>query len=266
MLSLLFRFRRTPLARAALCLGLALPLPAALAQAGAPVPVVRFDIAAQPLAGALDQFARQAGLQLVFQPGLAAQRQAPAVRGELPLRQALDALLQGSGLHGQVRDGTLTVQPVVSGEQSLPEVKVVSNQLGEITEGTGSYTPGTIATATRLVLTPRETPQSVSVVTRQKMDDFQLTSIDQVMEHTPGVSIVTYDSERTEYFARGFAIQNFQYDGIPMMRELVLLGGQHAVRHGDVRPGGGAQGRHGAAHGRGYAGRDHQPGAQKADA
>ncbi|MFC4622206.1 TonB-dependent siderophore receptor [Comamonas nitrativorans] len=219
MLSLLFRFRRTPLARAALCLGLALPLPAAMAQAGAPVPVVRFDIAAQPLAGALDQFARQAGLQLVFQPGLAAQRQAPAVRGELPLRQALDALLQGSGLHGQVRDGTLTVQPVVSGEQSLPEVKVVSNQLGEITEGTGSYTPGTIATATRLVLTPRETPQSVSVVTRQKMDDFQLTSIDQVMEHTPGVSIVTYDSERTEYFARGFAIQNFQYDGIPMMRD-----------------------------------------------
>ncbi len=225
MLPLFSRFRRTPLAQAALCLGLALPLPAAMAQAGAPVPVVRFDIAAQPLAGALDQFARQAGLQLVFQPGLAAQRQAPAMRGELPLRQALDALLEGSGLYGQVRDGTLTVQQSASGEAMLGEVRVVSNQLGEITEGTGSYTPGAIATATRLVLTPRETPQSVSVVTRQEMDDFNLTSIDRVMEHTPGVSIVTYDSERTQYYARGFAIQNFQYDGIPMLRDSAYSAG-----------------------------------------
>lgn len=219
MLPLFSRFRRTPLAQAALCLGLALPLPAALAQAGAPAATARFDIAAQPLAGALDQFARQAGLQLVFQPGLAAQRQAPAVHGELPLRQALDALLEGSGLYGQMRDGTLTVQQSASGEAMLGEVRVVSNQLGEITEGTGSYTPGTIATATRLVLTPRETPQSVSVVTRQEMDDFNLTSIDRVMEHTPGVSIVTYDSERTVYSARGFEINTFQYDGIPMQRD-----------------------------------------------
>lgn len=45
------------------------------------------------------------------------------------------------------------------------------------------------------------------------------------MEHTPGVSIVTYDSERTEYYARGFAIQNFQYDGIPMMRDSAYSAG-----------------------------------------
>lgn len=32
------------------------------------------------------------------------------------------------------------------------------------------------------------------------MDDFNLNSIDDVMRHTPGVSVVTYDSERTEYY------------------------------------------------------------------
>ncbi|WNP96857.1 hypothetical protein, partial [Pseudomonas aeruginosa] len=48
-------------------------------------------------------------------------------------------------------------------------------------EDSGSYTPGTIATATRLVLTPRETPQSITVVTRQNMDDFGLNNIDDVM-------------------------------------------------------------------------------------
>ena len=44
------------------------------------------------------------------------------------------------------------------------------------TEGTGSYTTGATATATRLPLTLRETPQSVTVVTRQKMDCLLYTS------------------------------------------------------------------------------------------
>lgn len=219
MHSLFLRFRRTPLARAALCLSLAMPLHAAMAQ------TARFDIAAQPLAGALDQFAQQAGLQLALNPALLQGRQAPALQGSRDVKQALDALLQGSGLQGSIGKGMLTVQPLPTGQRTLKEVTVTANQLGEITEGSGSYTPGSIATATRLVLTPRETPQSVSVITRQKMDDFQLTSIDQVMEHTPGVSIVTYDSERTEYYARGFAIQNFQYDGIPMMRDSAYSAG-----------------------------------------
>ena len=103
--------------------------------------------------------------------------------------------------------------------QELSTLKLVANQLGQITENSGIYTPGSIATATRLVLKPRETPQTISVITRQEMDDFNLNSIDDVMRHTPGVSVVTYDSERTEYYSRGFAIQNFQYDGIPMRRD-----------------------------------------------
>lgn len=92
---------------------------------------------------------------------------------------------------------------------------ITSNQLGTITEDSGSYTPGTIATATRLVLTPRETPQSITVVTRQNMDDFGLNNIDDVMRHTPGITVSAYDTDRNNYYARGFSINNFQYDGIP---------------------------------------------------
>jgi len=108
---------------------------------------------------------------------------------------------------------------------ALPTLKFTANQLGEITENSGIYTPGSIATATRLVLKPKETPQTISVITRQEMDDFNLNSIDDVMRHTPGVSVVTYDSERTEYYSRGFAIQNFQYDGIPMNRDSAYSAG-----------------------------------------
>lgn len=109
--------------------------------------------------------------------------------------------------------------------QTLQTVQVTANQLGTVTEGSDSYTPGTIATATRLVLSPRQTPQSISVITRQEMSDFALNGIDDVMKVTPGISIVTYDSERTEYYARGFAVQNFQYDGIPMARDSAYSAG-----------------------------------------
>jgi len=205
--------RHTTLAHAAAALGLALSMQAALAQN------VSFNIPAQPLATALAAFAQQSGLQLAFPPELVQGKQALAVSGTHNVKQALAQLLRGSGLDGQVVGKTVTVEPVTIAAGTLAAVTVTANQLGEITEGTGSYTPGAIATATRLVLTPRETPQSISVVTRQEMNDFNLTSIDAVMAHTPGVSIVTYDSERTEYYARGFAIQNFQYDGIPMLRD-----------------------------------------------
>ncbi|NWF33504.1 TonB-dependent siderophore receptor [Stenotrophomonas sp. SAM-B] len=115
--------------------------------------------------------------------------------------------------------------PPKEGAQTLQTVQVTANQLGTVTEGSDSYTPGTIATATRLVLSPRQTPQSISVITRQEMNDFGLNGIDDVMKVTPGVSIVTYDSERTEYYARGFAVQNFQYDGIPMARDSAYSAG-----------------------------------------
>ncbi|WP_249729206.1 TonB-dependent siderophore receptor [Acidovorax sp. CCYZU-2555] len=185
---------------------------------------VQFDIAAQPLANALGAFGQQARQQVLFDEADVAGRSARAVRGSLSPRQALEQLLAGSGvaIAGAKAGGfALKALPPAqkqSLDHSLESVTVTANQLGEITEGTGSYTPGTIATATRLVLAPRETPQSISVITRQEMDDFNLRAIDDVMRHTPGVSTVTYDTERTEYYARGFSINEFQYDGIPMTR------------------------------------------------
>jgi outer-membrane receptor for ferric coprogen and ferric-rhodotorulic acid len=43
--------------------------------------------------------------------------------------------------------------------------------LGSTTEGSNSYTTGETSTATKLPLSLRETPQSVTVITRQQMTD-----------------------------------------------------------------------------------------------
>ncbi|MFO6419170.1 TonB-dependent siderophore receptor [Hylemonella sp. W303a] len=181
--------------------------------------VSAYDIPAGSLTQVLNQFALRASVVLSFDPALTAGRQSPGLKGRYTVQQGFEVLLRETGLELLLGGSGYTLGRVVpTTETTLKAMTVTANQLGEITEGSGSYTPGSIATATRLVLTPRETPQSVSVVTREEMNDFNLTSIDAVMAHTPGVSIVTMDSERTAYYARGFPINNFQYDGIPMTR------------------------------------------------
>ncbi len=98
---------------------------------------------------------------------------------------------------------------------ALDATNINSDALGETTENTGSYTTGATATATKLPLSLRETPQSVSVVTRQLMEDQNLTDINDVLMMTPGISSNHRDSERYTFYSRGFEIQNFMYDGIP---------------------------------------------------
>ncbi|WP_426245555.1 TonB-dependent siderophore receptor [Pseudomonas sp. TWR3-1-1] len=192
---------------------------AALAQNSSAVQA--YDIPAGPLGTALNRFAQLAGVAILFQShnldGITTQ----GLHGSYSEASGFDTLLRGSGfsvIKGQ-NGYLLEATPTVSGAMELGATEVSANQLGTITEGTGSYTPGSIATATRMVLTPRETPQSISVVTRQAMDDFGLTSIDDVMRHTPGITVATYDSDRTSYYSRGFAIKNFQYDGIPILQD-----------------------------------------------
>lgn len=186
-----------------------------------------YNIAAGSLDSVLGAFGQQSGVSIAVDSALTTGIQSPGLRGNFVVSEGLEQLLDPLGLQA-VSEGIgyrLMVKPA-NGELQLQATQVTANQLGTITEGTGSYTPGTIATATRLVLTPRQTPQSISVVTRQTMDDFGLNSIDDVMRHTPGITVSTYDSERSNYYARGFSIQNFQYDGIPTSRTAAYSAGQ----------------------------------------
>jgi outer membrane receptor for ferric coprogen and ferric-rhodotorulic acid len=77
------------------------------------------------------------------------------------------------------------------------------------------YTTSETASATKLTLSPRETPQSITVITRQRLDDQKLTSLRQVLDITPGVYSNAYDTERVLFYARGFLIDTLMYDGVP---------------------------------------------------
>lgn len=97
----------------------------------------------------------------------------------------------------------------------LPLVTVRAPANAATTESTGSWTTGETAAATRLPLSPRETPQSVTVLTRQRMDDQKLDSVVNAMENTTGISTSRSDSERASFYSRGFLIDSIQFDGIP---------------------------------------------------
>ena len=176
-----------------------------------------YQIPAGPLGSALTQFGVQAGVTISFDTEQARQLTTAGLEGSYSIEEALDRLLASSGLHAerQTNGGYVLVARSLQSGLELGATEVVTNQLGSVTEGTGSYTPGYIATATRMVLKPRETPQSISVITRQHMDDFALDNVDDVMRHTPGITVSAYDTDRTNYYSRGFSINNFQYDGIP---------------------------------------------------
>ncbi|HEY1076892.1 MAG TPA: TonB-dependent receptor [Fontimonas sp.] len=72
-----------------------------------------YAIEAGSLEAALNQLARQSQVQIVFRPDLVAGKRAAALSGELTWRQALERLLQGSGLeYRQVADKTIVIQMI----------------------------------------------------------------------------------------------------------------------------------------------------------
>ncbi|SMF39527.1 outer-membrane receptor for ferric coprogen and ferric-rhodotorulic acid [Alteromonadaceae bacterium Bs31] len=68
--------------------------------------------------------------------------------------------------------------------------------------------------ATKLELTIMETPQTITSISRQQIDDFALTNIASVLDYSPGLTVEEVETDRTYYTARGFDIVNFQYDGV----------------------------------------------------
>lgn len=227
--------RVTPLASAlrAIIVGLTVATASHAAMAATSQPATEqaprqsYDIAAGSLDRVLGAFGNQAGVMIAIDSALAKGVQSQGLHGSFAVAEGLERLLAPLGMQAEYEQGSYrVVARAADGQVQLQATQISANQLGSITEGTGSYTPGTIATATRMVLTPRETPQSISVVTRQVMDDFGLNAIDDVMRHTPGITVSTYDTERTNYYSRGFSIVNFQYDGIPTLRDAQYSAGQ----------------------------------------
>ncbi len=179
---------------------------------------VRISIAAQPLAQALNDLARQAQLDLIVQPGLVAGKNAPAVSGSLTPQQALDRLLAGSGLVATVNEKSVVINLLpASSEHALPAVTVTAAM-------ENSYVATRSASGFKTDTPIIETPQSVSVITRKQIEDQKPRSLTEALAYTPGAFTgLVGSSNRYDYVAlRGFkdsSVDSALLDGLRMLSD-----------------------------------------------
>lgn len=128
---------------------------------------------------------------------------------------ALALLVAQTASAGQPVPSDRADQRTVPEETALPTVTVLGHKDKAATEGTGSYTTQESSAATRIALSLKETPQALTVLTRQRLDDQQLDSVQAALESASGIATYQSDSERTSFYSRGFLINNIQYNGIP---------------------------------------------------
>lgn len=70
------------------------------------------------------------------------------------------------------------------------------------------------ATIGKIPLAPREIPNSVSVLTREQMDDQGMTTMQEALGQVTGVLVTNNDTASTQYYARGYSL-GVMYDGVP---------------------------------------------------
>lgn len=101
--------------------------------------------------------------------------------------------------------------------QKEPELVVdaTAGSTGSTTD-TDYKTPVTRA-STGMALTARDTPQSISVITKQRMQDQQLQTLNDVLKNTTGISEFNSGANRSNFYSRGFMIDNYQIDGFPIL-------------------------------------------------
>ena len=138
---------------------------------------IAFNLPPGSLDATLTEIARLSRTVVSYDPQLVRGLNAPAVRGVYTTDAALRAALAGSGLEStQAADGTLTLRRAPPQATTLAPV-TVSGNLPPV-DSSDTYVVQVTNSATRLNLSQRETPQSVTVVTRQRMDDQSMRNLD----------------------------------------------------------------------------------------
>lgn len=129
-----------------------------------------------------------------------------------PLALALAALLSAPAF-AQSADAAATSTDAAS--VALPAVNV-NSQRDAASENTGSYGAAAATVAGRTPQALKDIPNSVSVVTRARMDDQGLTSVEDALRFTTGITAVTYGDGTAYFTARGYNV-GIEFDGVTVI-------------------------------------------------
>lgn len=176
--------------------------------------VRQYNIPAGSLDQVLGSFGRAAGVMIAIDPALTSGLRSEGLQGTQSVASALHNLLTPHQLEAiPGANGGYKLRRKTISDTTLPAVSVTAPALDANSEGSRSYA-ARATTIGKSTQTLRETPQPVTVLTRQLMEDRVLLDLTDVLQNTPGVTVDYTDSERVTYFSRGFQIDALQVDGL----------------------------------------------------
>jgi len=188
---------------------------------------LRFDVPPQELDSALTRVADQGGIRIFFTSAELAGIRSGGVSGTMTVEQALSQVLTGTGFGWRYREArTVVIErlPDTRGAMQLGPVRVegavdTEQNLGSsitsdpaATEGKRSY-KAEVASLGKEVVPLRQIPQSVSVLTRQQIDDQNFVTVDQALRQITGVTLGSLSSGGFGVGVRGYELQ-LQVDGM----------------------------------------------------
>lgn len=196
-----------------------------------------YNIPAGPLSQALTRFADESGLALVYPASIAEGHTTAGLSGSFNPADALSRLLAGTGLsfrftgektvtiEATTTDGTRVLGAVrVEGAQGSPYFGGAGQAAGvngvngsrdiTATEGTGSFTSGALTIGSKAPQAMKDVPQSLSVLTSERMEQQNVTDFATALKQLPGITVVQGSSSlESVFYSRGFAISSIQVDG-----------------------------------------------------
>ncbi|MFW7268163.1 TonB-dependent siderophore receptor [Gluconacetobacter sp. Hr-1-5] len=187
---------------------------------------VDFHVAAGDLDHALTQAADQSGVHIFFPSAAVTGKRTDGLSGRLAVSDAMARLLNGSGLSWHLQDGrtivvatnrnpTITLSPVRVQGTASQLAKTTGAGLASRTEtATGSvkgYVAHLSASGTKTDTPLIETPQSISVVSRDLISDIGAQSLGQALVYSAGVQTQPYgfDPRYDQPLIRGFSANQY---------------------------------------------------------
>lgn len=178
-----------------------------------------FDLPAQPLADSLRALGGTAGINVIFDPAPIAGRKAPALHGRYPVAQALAKLLEGTNLQADFTSATTVVIKPVSGPASAASPRASASQYKIHLNNPQTLNAIIVIghaealTATRADTPVREIPQTVSVISRETLDQQNAVDLGSALQWAPGISVGNLTSQATNFSSRGYQITSVHVDG-----------------------------------------------------
>jgi iron complex outermembrane receptor protein len=170
---------------------------------------VRFNIPAQPLAGAISMMGRQAGVQVSMDSAQVAGMDSAGLSGLMTVENALHILLQDSGLPFAVlADGAIVIGQH-SGVQKDGDAYVLPLNVEAESDDTlvqDGYVAFASPIGTKKNAPLVEVPHNISVITQDQLQDRNPRDMNEALAYTPGINVGAYGFDpRYDAFAiRGF--------------------------------------------------------------